>query len=149
MHFFNRDFGDGNNQFDNSYGSSEYRSGPNWNNSKGNNDSGRFGGFAGNNNPKGSNYRGGGQYGFNSPTNGGGFKPQRSRWSSENPDENWNGVAQDSSPNMINGPPPISQGGPQFGETQVPAFNEQEGNIIQPGGPPTNQLPSLLQVCNS
>lgn len=137
-----REFGDG--QFDNNYGSSEYRSGSNWNNSKGNNDSGRFGGF-GNNNPKGSNYRGGGSYGFNSPTNGGGFKPQRSRWSSENADENWNAAPQDSSPNMINGPPPISQGGPQFGETQVPSFNEQDGNI-QPGGPPTNQLPSLLQM---
>lgn len=46
---------------------------------------------------------------------------------------------------MINGPPPISQGGPQFGESQVPSFNEQDGNI-QSGGPPTNQLPSLLQV---
>jgi len=105
---------------------------------------GRFGGF-GNNNPKGSNYRGGGSYGFNSPTNGGGFKPQRNRWSSENADENWNAAPQDSSPNMINGPPPISQGGPQFGETHVPSFNEQDGNI-QPGGLPTNQLPSLLQV---
>lgn len=138
-----REFGDGNGQFDNNY-SSEYRSGSNWNNGKGNNDSGRFGGF-GNNNPKGSsNYRGGGSYGFNSPTNGN-FKPQRSRWSSENADENWNGTPQDSSPNMMNGPPPISQGGPQFGENQMPPFNEQDGNG-QPGGPPPNQLPSLLQV---
>lgn len=46
---------------------------------------------------------------------------------------------------MINGPPPISQGGPQFGENQVPPFNEQDNNI-QSGGLPTNQLPSLLQV---
>lgn len=45
----------------------------------------------------------------------------------------------------MNGPPPITQGGPQFGENQVPPFNEQDGNG-QPGGPPTNQLPSLLQV---
>lgn len=47
---------------------------------------------------------------------------------------------------MINGPPPISQRGPQFGENQLPPFNEQDGNA-HPGGPPTNQLPSLLQVC--
>lgn len=44
----------------------------------------------------------------------------------------------------MNGPPPISQGGPQFGENQA-SFNEQDNNG-QPGGPPTNQLPSLLQV---
>jgi hypothetical protein len=141
---FNREFGDGNGQFDSNYGSSEYRGEPNWNNGKGNNEAGRFGGF-GNNNPKGSsNYRGSGSYGFNSPTNGS-FKPQRSRWSSENSDENWNGVPQESSPNIMNGPPPISQGGPQFGESQVPPFNEQDRNG-QAGGPPTNQLPSLLQV---
>jgi len=94
-----------------------------------------------------SNYRGGGSsYGFNSPTNGGGFKHQRSRWSSDNTDENWNGPPQDS-PSMV-GPPPISHGGPQFGESQVSSFNEQDGNI-QPGGLPANQLPSLLQVYNS
>lgn len=47
---------------------------------------------------------------------------------------------------MMNGPPPTSQGGQQFGENQVPPpFNEQDGNG-QSGGPPTNQLPSLLQV---
>lgn len=45
---------------------------------------------------------------------------------------------------MINGPPP-TQGGSQFGENQVPPFNEQESSG-QPGGPPSNQLPSLLQV---
>lgn len=45
---------------------------------------------------------------------------------------------------MINGPPSISQGGPQFGENQIP-FNEQDGNG-QLGGPTPNQLPSLLQV---
>lgn len=45
---------------------------------------------------------------------------------------------------MMNGPPP-TQGGTQFGENQVLPFNEQEGNV-QPGGPPSNQLPSLLQV---
>lgn len=141
---FNREFGDNNSQFDNNYGSVEYRNGSNWNNSKGSNDAGRFGGF-GNNIPKGSsNYRGNGSYGdFNSPTNGG-YKHQRSRWSSENADENWNGASQDLSPNMMNGPPPISQGGPQFGENQIP-FNDQDSNG-QPGGPPTNQLPSLLQV---
>ncbi|XP_015374118.1 PREDICTED: transcription elongation regulator 1 isoform X1 [Diuraphis noxia] len=139
-----REFGDGNGQFDNNYGSSEYRSESNWNNGKGSNETGRFGGF-GNNNPKGSsNYRGGSSYGFNSPTNGG-FKPQRSRWSSESADDNWNGVPQDSSPNMMNGPPPISQGGPQFGDSQAPSFNEQDRNG-QSGGPPANQLPSLLQM---
>lgn len=140
--YFNREFGDSNGQFDDNYGSSEYKSGSNWNNGKGNNDSGRFG--FGNNNPKGSsNYRSGSSYGFNSPTNGN-FKPQRSRWSSENADDNWNGDSQDSPPNM-NGPPPISQGVSQFGENQVPSFNDQAGNG-QSGGPPTNQLPSLLQV---
>lgn len=46
----------------------------------------------------------------------------------------------------MNGPPPISQGGTQFGENQIPQFNEQDNNV-QPGGPPSNQLPSLLQVC--
>lgn len=46
---------------------------------------------------------------------------------------------------MINGPPPISQGSTQFGENQIPPFNEQDSNM-QPGGPPSNQLPSLLQV---
>lgn len=45
----------------------------------------------------------------------------------------------------MNGPPPISHGGSQFDESQVPPFNEQDGNG-QSGGPPTNQLPSLLQV---
>lgn len=141
---FNREFGDGNGHFDNNYGSSEYRGGSNWN-GKGSNDPGRFGGFS-NNNPKGSaNYRGGNSYGFNSPTNGG-FKAQRSRWSSENVDENWNGGPQDSSPSMINGPPPISQGGPQFGENQAPPFNDQDENV-QPNSLSTNQLPSLLQVC--
>lgn len=138
---FYREFRDENGQFDNNYGSSEYRNGSNWNNSKGNNDGGRFSGF---NNPKGSsNYRGGSSYDFNSSPNGG-FKHQRSRWSSENTDESWNGTSQDPS-NMINGPPPISQGGTPFGENQIPQFNEQDNNI-QPGGPPSNQLPSLLQV---
>ncbi|VVC37261.1 Hypothetical protein CINCED_3A007955 [Cinara cedri] len=139
-----RDFGDGNGQFDNNFVSSEYRSGSNWTNNKGSNDAGRFGGFS-NNNPKGSsNYRGGGSYGFNSPTNGG-FKPQRSRWSSENADENWNVAPQDSSPNMMNGPPPTSQGVQQFGENQASPFNEQDGTG-QSSAPPTNQLPSLLQM---
>lgn len=46
---------------------------------------------------------------------------------------------------MMNGPPPTSQGGQQFGENQGLPFNEHDGNG-QSGGPPTNQLPSLLQV---
>jgi hypothetical protein len=144
LFLFIREFRDGNGQFDNNYGSSEYRNGSNWNNGKGSNDAGRFGGFGSNNMKGTSNYRSGSSsYGFNSPTNGG-FKPQRSRWSSENQDENWSGAPQDSSPNVMNGPPP-TQGGPQFGENQVPPFNEQESSG-QLGAPLSNQLPSLLQV---
>lgn len=136
--FLNENFGDGNSRFDNNYGSN-YRSEFNWDNSGGNK-GGRFGGFD-NNNQGSSNL-----LGFNSFTNRG-FKSQRSRQCNENIDKNWNKVPQDSSPNMMNGPLPVSQRVLKFGKNQLPSFNEQNG-IAYPGGPPTNKLPSLFQVCS-
>jgi len=135
--FLNEKFVDGNNRFDNNCGS-DYRSESNWNNSEGYR-SGRFEGFD-NNNQGSSNHRG-----FNSFTNRG-FKSKRKRWCIENTNENWNKVPQDSSPNIINGPLPISLQCLKIGRNQLHPFNEQNG-YAHPSGPPTYQSPSLCQVC--
>ncbi|XP_050536238.1 transcription elongation regulator 1 [Daktulosphaira vitifoliae] len=109
--------------FDNNLNPSDpsFKGPSSWNSDKGNNDGGRF--------------RNNDSYEYNSPNSN--FK-QKSRWSSENADENWNGSSHDTSP-IMNGSS-NSQGVPQFGG-QV---NGQDPS--QPGCPQSNQLPSLLQM---
>ncbi|XP_025202962.1 transcription elongation regulator 1-like [Melanaphis sacchari] len=57
----------------------------------------------------------------------------------------YRGDPHESSLNMINGSPPVSQGSPLFGESQIPPFNEQDRNG-QAESQSTNQLSLLLQM---